>query len=65
MLLWVCFFFLSIYIFFNIIPKRNPYKFPKIENIDKYNYIDENGACYKYVRKVAQTWLTKIYQHNK
>lgn len=54
MWLWICFFFLSIYIFFSIIPKRNPYKFPKIENIDKYNYIDENGACYKYVRKYIQ-----------
>ena len=34
-----------------VIPKRNPYKFPKPHEIDKYNYIDDNGVCYKYVRK--------------
>ena len=51
MLLWICSFLISLIIFFHLIPKRNPYKFPKIDKIDKYNYIDENGVCYKYIRK--------------
>lgn len=42
---------LSIVFFFHIIPKRNPYRFPEASKIDKYTYVDDNGVCYKYVRK--------------
>ena len=41
----------SIILFYNIIPKRNPYVFPKSHTIDKYIYVDDNGVCYKYTRK--------------
>ena len=42
---------ISLYIFYNIIPKKNPYVFPKPNEIDKYEYVDDNGVCYKYQRK--------------
>ncbi len=42
---------ISLLLFFTIIPKQNPYFFPKSSKIDKYMYIDDNGVCYKYVRK--------------
>ena len=41
----------SVFIFYNIIPKSNPYKFPKANEIDKYSYVDNAGVCYKYRRK--------------
>jgi len=44
-------FLLSLTLFFKIIPKQNPYLFPKPHEIDKYEYIDNKGVCYKYLRK--------------
>lgn len=41
----------SIFVFYNIIPKSNPYRFPNVTEIDKYTYVDNTGVCYKYVRK--------------
>ena len=42
---------LSLLFFYWAIPKNNPYRFPKVNEIDKYNYKDDNGVCYKYERK--------------
>ncbi len=44
----------SMFLLYNIIPKRNPFVFPKSNKIDKYVYVDDNGVCYKYVRKYIQ-----------
>ena len=44
-------FIISFFIFYYVIPKRNPYTFPDPMKIDKYTYIDANGVCYKYKRK--------------
>ena len=41
----------SIYIFYNIVPKMNPYMFPKVHEIDMHTYIDNTGKCYTYERQ--------------
>lgn len=43
-------FLFSTIIFYNIIPKSNPYIFPDNSDIDSYTYLDDRGVCYKYER---------------
>ena len=44
-------FICTICLFYTFIPNQNPYRFPKPGEIDKYMYVDDNGICYKYIRK--------------
>lgn len=44
-------FVVSLLFFYYLLPKNNPYRFPKVDDIDKYRYVDDNGVCYKYERK--------------
>lgn len=47
---FICF-IISLFTFYNLLPKKNPYNFPKLNRIDKYVYIDDLGVCYEYKRK--------------